>query len=120
VGPQDTPESTQSGDVLTGQQSIGESARCLAGDGPGARRAQPATTREAARAGDGSFEVDTADPTSRLPPIEVDCGLLARHSPTHRSSQRPTAQNAPGAGSPERTGLAQGVEVILPPNSRHP
>ncbi|HSK54422.1 MAG TPA: hypothetical protein VK908_04155 [Jiangellales bacterium] len=43
-------------------------------------------------AGDGSFEVDTADPTSRLPSCDVDCGLLARHSPTHRSNQRPTAQ----------------------------
>jgi hypothetical protein len=34
------------------------------------------TTREAARAGEGSSEVDAADPTSRLPPSEVDCGLL--------------------------------------------
>ena len=56
----------------------------------------PPTTREAARAGDGSFEVDTADPTSsRLPPSEGDCGLLARPTPTHRSNQRPTAQNDP-------------------------
>ena len=83
-----------------------ESARCLAGDGPGARRAQPAKTREAARAGDGSFEVDTADSTSRLPPIEVDCGLLARHSPdpsVQPASYRPVSNTVTGAWRGSRT-----------------
>ena len=41
--------------------------------------------------GDGSFEVDTADPTSRLPPSEVDSGLLVG-GPVARSVPHPGDQ----------------------------
>jgi hypothetical protein len=53
----------------------------------------PPTTREAARAGDGSFEVDTADPTNRMPPSEVDCGAVRAALPDPSVQPRPTAQN---------------------------
>jgi hypothetical protein len=55
----------------------------LAGDGPGARRARPATTREAARAGAVPSSLQADRPASWLSPSRSGLRLVARHSPGH-------------------------------------